>query len=82
MANYRQAQQGKFSKDEEKRFRELFNKWGASVEGYNRKRLGNELRIVEVWDSPIYRGELKTQYDRRILKDDYERINGRSFPYF
>ncbi len=80
MANYRQAQQGKFSKDEEKRFRELFNKWGASVEGYNRKRLGNELRIVEVWDSPIYRGELKTQYDRRILKDDYERINGRSFP--
>ena len=56
MANYTQAHQSRFSKEEEKRFRELFNKWGASVEGYNRKTLGDELNIVEVWNSPIYRG--------------------------
>lgn len=80
MANYKNAQQSKFSREEEKRFRELFNQWGASFEGYNRKNLGNELNIVEVWDSPIYRGLLKTQYDRRLLKDDYECINGRSYP--
>ena len=46
MANYTQAHQSRFSKEEEKRFRELFNKWGASVEGYNRKTLGDELNIV------------------------------------
>lgn len=80
MANYTQAHQSRFSKEEEKRFRELFNKWGASVEGYNRKTLGDELNIVEVWDSPIYRGLLRTQYDRRILEDRYRRIGTRTLP--
>ncbi len=77
MADYRYAQKSKFSREEEKRFRELFNKWGASVEGYDRKRLGDDIKIVEVWDSPIYRGVIKTQYDKRLLDVKEERIRGR-----
>ena len=67
MANYRDSQKINFSKAEENRFRQLFNDWAKSIEGYNRNRLGDQLKIVEVWDSPIYRGLLKTQYDSRTL---------------
>ena len=75
MANYKNAQKINFAELEEKRFRTLFNKWGASIEGYNRNDLGDKLKIVEVWDSPLYRGILKTQYDQRLLEDTYERIS-------
>ena len=80
MANYRDSQKINFSKSEENRFRQLFNDWAKSIEGYNRNRLGDQLKIVEVWDTPIYRGLLKTQYDNRTLNNTYERIRGRSFP--
>lgn len=80
MANYRDSQKINFSKAEESRFRQLFNDWAKSIEGYNRNRLGDQLKIVEVWDTPIYRGLLKTQYDNRTLENTYERIRGRSFP--
>ena len=80
MANYRDSQKISFSKSEENRFRQLFNDWAKSIEGYNRNRLGDQLKIVEVWDTPIYRGLLKTQYDNRTLNNTYERIRGRSFP--
>ena len=75
MANYKNAQKINFAELEEKRFRTLFNKWGASIEGYNRNDIGDKLKIVEVWDSPLYRGILKTQYDQRLLEDTYERIS-------
>ncbi len=77
MANYNDAQKIKFAELEEKRFRMLFNKWAASVEGYNCNNLGDKIKIIEVWDSPLYRGILKTQYDQRLLEDTYERINRR-----
>ena len=80
MANYRDSQKISFSKMEENRFRQLFNDWAKSIKGYNRNRLGDQLKIVEVWDTPIYRGLLKTQYDNRTLNNTYERIRGRSFP--
>ncbi|MBE6335331.1 MAG: hypothetical protein E7066_01435, partial [Lentimicrobiaceae bacterium] len=80
MANYRDSQKISFSKSEENRFRQLFNDWAKSIKGYNRNRLGDQLKIVEVWDTPIYRGLLKTQYDNRTLNNTYERIRGRSFP--
>ena len=80
MANYRDSQKISFSKTEEKRFRQLFNDWAKSIKGYNRNRLGEQLKIVEVWDTPIYRGLLKTQYDSRTLENTYERIGGRKFP--
>jgi hypothetical protein len=77
MANYKNPQKISFTKEEEKRFRQLFNQWGASVEGYNRHDLGDSLKIIEVWDSPLYRSVLKTQYDKRLLKNTYDRIKGR-----
>ena len=80
MANYRDSQKISFSKMEENRFRQLFNDWAKSIKGYNRNRLGDQLKIVEVWDTPIYRGLLKTQYDNRTLNNTYERIRGRSIP--
>ncbi len=80
MANYRDAKKISFSQAEENRFRQLFNDWASSIKGYNRNKLGNQLKIVEVWDTPIYRGLLKTQYDNRTLKQTYERIGGRTFP--
>jgi len=80
MANYRDSQKISFSKTEENRFRQLFNDWAKSIKGYNRNRLGEQLKIVEVWDTPIYRGLLKTQYDSRTLENTYERVGGRKFP--
>lgn len=77
MANYKNPQKISFTQEEEKRFRQLFNQWGASVEGYNRDDLGDSLKVIEVWDSPLYRGILKTQYDKRLLKNTYDRIKGR-----
>lgn len=79
MAQYQDAQRISFSKAEESRLRQMFNRWAASVEGYNRPTLGNELKIVEVWNAPLYRGVLKTQYDARTLNDTFERIGGRTF---
>ena len=79
MAQYQDAQRKAFSQSEESRFRRLFNQWAASVEGYNRPNLGNELKIIDVWDAPLYRGVLKTQYDARTLNDTFERIGGRTF---
>ena len=52
MANYRDSKKISFSKVEENRFRQLFNDWAKSIEGYNRNNLGNQLKIVEVWDIP------------------------------
>ena len=63
MANYIDAQRTTFSKEEELRFRKLFNQWAASISGYNRNNLGNELKIVEVYNSPIYRCSITTQYE-------------------
>lgn len=80
MADYRYSQKINFSKSEENRFRQLFNDWAKSIKGYNRNNLGDQLKIVEVWDSPIYRGLLKTQYDNRTLENTYERVRSRSFP--
>lgn len=80
MVDYKKASKSKFTTNEERRFRRLFNRWGASVQGYDRDTLGDELKIIEVWDSPIYRGILKTQYDNRELGESYERVRGRSFP--
>ena len=77
MANYKNPQKISFTREEEKRFRLLFNQWGASVEGYNRNDLGDSLKVIEVWDSPLYRSVLKTQYDKRLLKNTYDRIKGR-----
>lgn len=80
MANYRDSQKINFSKAEENRFRQLFNDWVKSIEGYNRNRLGDQLKIVEIYDTPIYRGLIKTQYDSRTLENTYERVNERTFP--
>lgn len=80
MANYRDAQKTSFSSSEEKRFRKIFNDWAASIKGYDRKNIGNDIKILEVWDSPLYRGLLKTQYDNRILENVHERLSGRSLP--
>ena len=80
MANYRDSQKINFSKAEENRFRQLFNDWAKSIEGYNRNRLGDQLKIVEIYDTPIYRGLIKTQYDSRTLENTYERVNERTFP--
>ena len=71
MANYRDSKKISFSQAEENRFRQLFNDWAKSIEGFNRNNLGKQLKIVEVWDTPIYRGLLKTQYDNRTLKQTY-----------
>ncbi len=76
MANYRTAQKTDFSANEEKRFRQLFNQWAASVQGYDRNKLGNALKVLEVWDSPLYRGVLKTQYDNRELHNKHARFTG------
>lgn len=80
MANYIDAQRTTFSKEEELRFRKLFNQWAASISGYNRNNLGNELKIVEVYNSPIYRCSITTQYDHRELNMKYKRVNGKVCP--
>lgn len=80
MANYKDSQKISFSKEEERRFRQLFNKWGTSIKGYDKNHLGDELKIIEVWDTPLYRGYVKTQYDNRTLKNTHERVGDRKFP--
>lgn len=75
MAQYRNAQKITFSKAEESRFRKLFNQWAASIESYDRKDLGDVLKIIEVYDSPIYRGLIRSQYDNRELENTYKRAN-------
>ena len=61
MANYRNTEKITFSQQEEKRFRQLFNQWAASVEGYNRNKLGDELKIVQetghIWLSMLTFGQ-------------------------
>lgn len=80
MAQYRLNQKIVFSASEESRFRQLMNRWAASAEGYNRPTLGDELRIVEVWDSPLYRVLLKTQYDCRTLESASKPLGRRNYP--
>ena len=80
MAQYRMNQKIAFSASEESRFRQLMNRWAASAEGFNRPTLGDELRIVEVWDSPLYRVLLKTQYDCRTLESASKPLGGRNYP--
>ena len=75
MTQYRNAQKITFSKAEESRFRKLFNQWAASIESYDRKDLGDVLKIIEVYDSPIYRGLIRSQYDNRELENTYKRAN-------
>lgn len=75
MAQYINAQKINFSKAEESRFRKLFNQWAASIEGYESKNLGDVLKIIEVYDSPIYRGLIRSQYDNRELENTYKRAN-------
>ncbi len=80
MANYRSAKKQQFTQAEESRLRKLFNEWAASVEAYDRKHLGDDIRIIEVWDSPLYRVLLKTQYDTRAIQQASELLKGRTFP--
>ena len=80
MAQYKNTQKISFTKAEESRLRKLFNQWGASIESYNRNTLGDELKVIEVYDSPIYRVLLRSQYDNRTLKLAQKRINGKVCP--
>lgn len=80
MAQYRLGKRISFSSSEESRFRSLFNAWAASVPGFNRNKLGDQLKIVEVWDAPLYQAVLRTQYDTRLLHEESERAKGRKFP--
>ena len=80
MANYKNTEKITFSQQEEKRFRQLFNQWAASVEGYNRNKLGDELKIVQVYDTPLYRADIRTQYDSRWVDEEFTRLRGRNTP--
>ena len=80
MAQYRLGKRISFSSAEESRFRNLFNSWAASVPEFNRNKLGDQLKIVEVWDAPLYQAVFRTQYDTRLLRESSERAKGRKFP--
>lgn len=80
MADYKNTEKITFSREEEKQFRKLFNQWAASIKGYDRNKLGDEIKIVEVFDTPLYYAEIKTQYDSRWISKEMERLRGRSIP--
>ena len=77
MTNYKNTEKMTFSFEEEKRFRKLMNQWAESIKGYDRSKLGDEIKIIEVFDTPLYYAEIKTQYDNRWISNEMERLRGR-----
>ena len=77
MAEYIKSSKRAFTAAELSRFRRLINSWVAGIENYPRKNLGNELSVVEVWDAPIYRVLVESQYDNRTLEYCTERLKRR-----
>lgn len=80
MAEYRDARKTSFSAAELSRFRQLINKWVAGIANFECKNLGDILSVVEVWDAPIHRVIIDTQYDNRTLTHSFEKLKGRNFP--
>ena len=73
--DYKPNYQTEFSAEEENRFRKLMNKWACSIKGYNKRKFGNELKVLGVWESPIYVSTLKYQNDNRTIEQIYEKFN-------
>ena len=73
--DYRPNVHTEFTAEEEDRFRKLMNKWACSIKGYNRRKFGDELKILDVWDTPIYVSSLDFQCDMRIIEHVYKNYN-------
>ena len=73
--DYKPSFQTEFSAEEEDRFRNLMNKWACSIKGYNKRKFGNELKVLGVWETPIYVSTLKYQNDTRTIEHIYEKYN-------
>lgn len=80
MTTYRRETAKTFTREEENRFRELMNDMAKSVKGYTNRKIGDTLKIVNVYDTPFYKLVLKTQNDTRTTRSSYERYNGQTIP--
>lgn len=80
MTTYRKETAVTFTNEEERRFRDLMNNMSKSVEGYTNRKIGDTLKIVSVYDTPIYKLVLKTQNDTRTTRSSYERYKGQAIP--
>lgn len=71
MAGYFANRTVRMTSAEEKKFRQMLDAWCDMESGYDGKHFGNDVEIIEVQDSPIYRAHLRVQYDDRTL--DWQR---------
>lgn len=71
MAGYFANRTVRMTSAEEKKFRQMLDAWCDMESGYDGKRFGHDVEIIEVQDSPIYRAHLRVQYDDRTL--DWQR---------
>lgn len=80
MENYNKEYRIDFTPEQEKEFRAQLDRWCKAEEGYDGPLFGQQVKILEVWQSIIYKAAHHKQFDQRILQRDTAPTNQQFSP--